>query len=106
MKSLATTIPLILLTTTLASALPKFPPLRYGSEDYYNQDVLNNIDTRYPPSAPTPTPMHTTALMAGEAMRTAYSHQHHTILRLTAPPGPASTLQTSVVPAVPSKVDL
>lgn len=75
-------------------ALPKHPPLRYGEE------ASLEVDTRYPPSAPSQTPLHTTALMAGAAMQTPLAQRLHTTV-------PLASMSTSSLPvATPVNLDL
>jgi hypothetical protein len=61
---------IILSFALLSTALPRYPPTNF------DQDVDDDFEM-YPPSAPTQTPLHTTALMAGAAMQTPL---HTTVL--------------------------
>jgi len=73
---------IILSFALLSAALPRYPPTNY------EQDLDDDFEM-YAPSAPTQTPLHTTALMAGAAMQTPL---HTTVLMAAAalPTIPAS----------------
>jgi hypothetical protein len=68
--------PIILSFALLSNALPRFPPTNFDHD-------LDEEFVVHPPSAPTQTPLHTTALMAGVAMQT--------------PTAPATPLHTTVL---------
>jgi hypothetical protein len=67
----------LLALSALTLALPQYPPLRYPAE---NEHPL--LADRTAPSAPSHTPLHTIALMAGAATRVADNQRplHTTVL--------------------------